>query len=353
MNFVDQAKVYVKAGDGGAGCVSFRRERYVPRGGPDGGDGGDGGDVIFQVVSDLNTLQTFRRRQHFKAHNGQAGRGKDQHGRRGADALILIPPGTLVRDAESGLVLQDFTEPGQSWVAARGGRGGRGNARFATATHQAPRYAQPGLPGEERWLALELKLLADVGLIGAPNAGKSTLLSRLSAARPKIAAYPFTTLTPGLGVVELSDERSFVLTDIPGLIEGAHRGVGMGLEFLRHVERTSVLLYVLDVSQGVEAVRKELELLQGEVKRHDAHLLEKPQAVALNKIDLVADETEVRVAAEGIAREGLPVYPVSALLGSGLPALAAGLYRMVAAEKVREAGDRTLGEEELADVWRP
>ena len=328
MNFVDEARISVKAGDGGPGCVSFRREKYVPRGGPDGGDGGDGADVVLQVDPGRNTLSCFHVNQKFRAEKGRAGRGKKQHGRNGRTLVIPVPPGTLVKDPETGEVIADLTEPGECWTAARGGRGGRGNARFVTSTRQAPRYAQKGLPGEERDLVLELKLIADVGLIGEPNAGKSTLLSRISAARPKIADYPFTTITPVLGVVEMSGLRTMVVADIPGLIEGAHQGVGMGLEFLKHVERTNILLYVLDASMGMDETVRSFETVRKEVAGYGASLMEKPQVVALNKID-VADSgvlIELRNYFQGL---NLPVYPVSAVTGQGVAGLLEEMYRMI------------------------
>jgi len=328
MDFVDQAKIYVKAGDGGLGSVSFRRERFVPRGGPDGGDGGRGGDIILMVNTGLNTLLPFRRRHHFKAKKGEAGRGKNQHGKNGTDIIIEVPPGTLIKEFETGYVLADLTDTERTWIAARGGQGGRGNARFVSSTCQAPHYAQPGLPGEERWLLLELKLIADVGLIGVPNAGKSTLLARISAARPKIADYPFTTLVPNLGVVGLSDERTMVVADIPGLLEGAHRGVGMGIDFLRHIERTRVLLYVLDASQGREAIWHDYHILRKEIGEYYAPLLKKPQVVALNKIDIISD-VDRKEAEESLAREGHGIYSISALTGSGVLSLLEGVYQLV------------------------
>lgn len=326
MIFIDEARIEVHAGHGGAGCVSFRRERFVPKGGPDGGDGGDGGDVILEVDSGMNTLYTFRHKRIFRAERGQGGSGQNRHGRRGKDVTIRVPPGTLVKDQETGDVLADLTEPGMKWIAARGGKGGMGNARFATSTRQAPRYAQPGLDGEERALVLELKLIADVGLVGAPNAGKSTLLSRLSAARPKIGDYPFTTLVPMLGVAVLSDERTFVVADMPGLIEGAHAGAGMGIEFLRHVERTRVILYVLDASD--ERAMETFGMVRGELGAHEASLLAKTSAVALNKMDLV-DDGRAKALERELAGQGVSVFPVSALTGRGLHELMEGLYRMV------------------------
>jgi len=328
MDFVDQAKIYVKAGDGGAGCVSFRRERFVPKGGPDGGDGGRGGDVIFRVNTGLNTLLSFRRKRHVKAGNGQAGKGKNQQGKSGADIEIQVPQGTVIKDSEDVFVLADLTDPSASWVAAKGGLGGKGNAHFVSSTRQAPRYAQPGLPGDERWLILTLKLIGDVGLIGLPNSGKSTLLARISAARPKIADYPFTTLVPNLGVVELSNDRTMVVADIPGLIEGAHKGVGMGLDFLRHIERTRVLLYVLDASQGKESVLHSYQTIREEIKKYHVPLIEKPQAVALNKID-ITDEVSIERAREAVAEEGHRIYTISALTGSGVSLLIEDLYKIV------------------------
>ena len=281
--FYDEVNINVKAGDGGDGCVAFRREKYVPFGGPAGGDGGNGGDVLLTVDTHLNTLHRFSKRRHFKAENGQHGRGKTQHGATGADVCIPVPPGTVVYDADSKELLGDLTKPGHELIVARGGRGGKGNARFATSTNQAPRIAEHGEPGQERNLHLELKLLADVGMVGMPNAGKSTLLAAVTAARPKIAPYPFTTLQPNLGVVVLDERTEFVLADIPGLIEGASEGKGLGHEFLRHVERTRVLFHLLyglsaDPLADFDAINKELAAF--------GHgLAEKPQLVVLNKLD--------------------------------------------------------------------
>ncbi len=325
--FVDQVKIYVKAGDGGHGCVSFRREKYVPRGGPDGGDGGRGGDVILVADPQLHTLYDFYHRVHFRAENGRPGMGKKMTGRDGEDLVLRVPVGTVVKDAETGEILGDLVSPGQRLVVARGGKGGRGNARFATPTNQAPRHAEPGRPGEERWLILELKLIADVGLVGLPNAGKSTLLSRISAARPKIADYPFTTLQPNLGVVVLSDERTFVVADLPGLIEGAHKGVGLGLEFLRHVERTRALLHVLDAS--AEDPLRDFEVVEKEMAHYQPELLKKPRAVALNKIDLLADRSRLDPVRESLEKRGHPVYLISAVTGEGLKDLLEGLWRLI------------------------
>jgi GTP-binding protein len=281
--FYDEVDIYVKAGDGGDGCVAFRREKYVPFGGPAGGDGGRGGDVLFYVDTHLNTLYRFTRRRHFKAENGQHGKGKNQHGASGTGLRVPVPPGTIVYDADSNDLLGDLTEPGQELIIAKGGRGGRGNARFATSTNQAPRVAEHGEPGEERNLHLELKLLADVGLVGMPNAGKSTLLAAVTAARPKIAPYPFTTLQPNLGVTVLDNDTEFVLADIPGLIEGASEGKGLGHEFLRHIERTRVLIHLLDgLSDDPVA---DLCAINDELEAFGHGLMEKPQVVVLNKLD--------------------------------------------------------------------
>jgi GTP-binding protein len=281
--FYDEVDIYVKAGDGGDGCVAFRREKYVPFGGPAGGDGGRGGDVLLYVDTHLNTLYRFTKRRHFKAENGQHGRGKNQHGAAGTAMRVPVPPGTVAYDADSSDLLGDLTEPGQELVVARGGRGGRGNARFTTSSNQAPRIAEHGEPGEEHDLHLELKLLADVGLVGMPNAGKSTLLAAVTAARPKIAPYPFTTLQPNLGVVVLDDETEFVLADIPGLIEGASEGKGLGHEFLRHIERTRVLIHLLD---GLSAdPLTDFDAINGELEAFGHTLAGKPQLVVLNKMD--------------------------------------------------------------------
>ena len=287
MAFVDEAKFFVKAGDGGNGCVSFRREKFVPRGGPNGGDGGRGGNVIIEADGRKRSLLDFRFRSHFKAERGQNGQGKDQYGRKGKDYIMYVPPGSSIKDAETGELLADLLGPGEYFVAASGGRGGWGNCHFATAANRAPRRATPGQPGEERWLRIELKLIADIGLIGLPNAGKSTLLSRLSAANPKVAAYPFTTLEPQLGVLHIKYAEPAIIADIPGLIKGAHKGVGLGHAFLKHVERSSILIHLLDVSQGQEQVLEDLAVIEEELRRYDADLLERRQALVLNKTDLV------------------------------------------------------------------
>ncbi len=333
--FVDQVKIYVEAGNGGAGCVSFRREKYVPRGGPDGGDGGDGGDVILIADPQVHTLYDFHHQVHFKAENGRPGRGKKMKGKDGEDLILRVPVGTVVKDAETGEILGDLVKPGQRLLVAKGGKGGRGNAHFATPTRQAPRFAEPGTPGERRWLILELKLIADVGLVGLPNAGKSTFLSVVTSARPKIADYPFTTLEPNLGVVYLPDGETFVVADIPGLIEGAHRGVGLGHDFLRHIERTRVLLFILDISRDREIVR-DFELLREELRLYNPSLLEKPFLIALNKIDLLPEGkrlTEVEELRALFPEElRLKIYPISAVTGEGIRPL---LYAL--AELIKEA----------------
>jgi GTP-binding protein len=329
--FVDQVTIHVKAGDGGNGCVSFRREKYVPRGGPNGGDGGDGGSVVLQATDDVSTLLDLKYQQRYALKHGEHGRGKDQHGARSPEFVIRVPVGTVVRDAATGQVVADLTAAGQRVVAAKGGRGGRGNARFATPTHRAPRTAEPGQPGEERILQLELKLMADIGLVGFPNAGKSTLLARVSAARPKVADYPFTTLEPHLGLVRVGDEPAFVIADIPGLIEGAHLGRGLGTQFLRHIERTAFLLFLIDIGPTAERDPVQaLEALRAELAAHDPELLDKPAAVAANKID-VADQAGPRRRLEAYCRErGYSFYAVSAATGAGIAPLLGELSRRVA-----------------------
>jgi GTP-binding protein len=319
--FIDEARIWVKAGDGGNGCVAFRREKYVPRGGPAGGDGGDGGDVILESTEHLNTLLPFRYNREFRAERGRHGEGSKRHGAEGADRIIRVPVGTLVFDEESSETLFDFTEPGQRLVVAGGGRGGRGNARFASSTNRAPRRADPGGPGEERRLRLELKLLADVGLVGFPNAGKSTLISRLSAAHPKIADYPFTTLEPCLGVVAVDEERSFVLADIPGLIEGAHAGQGLGTRFLRHVERTRLLLHLVDVSETGRDPVEDFRIVRRELAQFSPALAEKPVVVAANKIDQPSSGARQEALQRFCRQEGLPFLAISAARGDGLETL--------------------------------
>ncbi|MGD9519331.1 MAG: GTPase ObgE [Armatimonadota bacterium] len=318
--FVDEAELEIIAGKGGDGCVSFRREKYVPKGGPDGGRGGDGGSVYFVADPHLHTLLDFQYRHRFQAGAGVKGGTADRTGARGEDCSIPVPLGTQVYDADTGELLADLVAPGQRLLAARGGTGGKGNISFATATRQAPRYAELGLPGERRRVRLVLKLLADVGLIGLPNAGKSTLISRVSAARPKIAAYPFTTLEPNLGSVK-AGERSFVLADLPGLIEGAHEGVGLGHQFLRHIERTRVLIHLLDAGAPGRDLLEDLDVVNRELKFYRDDLIELPQLVAVNKIDLTGAREKAEEAAEALRGRGLEVHLVSAATGEGLEGL--------------------------------
>ncbi|MBF7083701.1 GTPase ObgE [Desulfallas sp. Bu1-1] len=327
--FYDRAKIFVKGGDGGNGCVAFRREKYVAEGGPWGGDGGKGGDVVFRGDGGLRTLVDFRYQRHYKADRGQHGRGKNMHGRSAEDLVIRVPLGTVIRDEATGQVLGDIVAEGQEVVVARGGRGGRGNARFAGPHNKAPTMAEKGEPGEERWLVLELKLLADVGLVGYPNAGKSTMISRLSAARPKIAGYPFTTLTPNLGVVSLGEGKSFVMADIPGLIEGAHSGAGLGHDFLRHVERTRLLVHVLDTA-GTEG-RDPLEdfrVINRELKLYNETLAGRPQVIAANKMDLPGSKENLARLEAGLAG-AYEIFPVSAITGAGLGELAHRVYELL------------------------
>ncbi len=322
MKFIDEVKIHVKSGDGGSGCVSFRREKCVPRGGPDGGDGGEGGDIIFEVSMSISTLLDLRHRPHLKAGRGRNGMGKDRHGANGEDLKVFVPLGTVIKDAETGDLLADLTESGESIVLLKGGRGGQGNARFATATHKAPRFAQPGEPGEERWLRLELKLMAEVGLLGLPSVGKSSLVAKVSAARPKIADYPFTTLKPHLGVVEYKNFRSFVIADIPGIIEGAHAGAGLGHRFLRHVERTKLLLHVLDISWMPERDPiREYEAINHELRLFNPELAERKQIVVINKIDLPAVKENLPLVLPWFSAQGIQVFPISAATGEGLPPL--------------------------------
>ncbi len=330
MKFIDYVKIQVKAGDGGRGCVSFRREKFIPRGGPNGGDGGRGGHVLIRAVKELNTLLDLRYRREYKAKRGEHGKGSNKHGKDGEDRLIPVPVGTIVKDAVSGEVIADLASEGAEVIAAKGGRGGLGNAHFATPTRQAPQYAQPGEPGEERELVLELKLLADVGLIGLPNAGKSTLISVISAARPKIADYPFTTLVPNLGVVKLEDFKSFVVADIPGLIEGAHRGAGLGFQFLRHVERTSILLHLVDVSDifTTDPV-EEFEKINRELVLYSPELAGKPMAVAGTKTDIAHEGARLKRLRAYCRDKGLDFFPISAATGEGINKLVKYLSRQV------------------------
>jgi GTP-binding protein len=322
MKFVDEAKIYIRSGDGGKGCVSFRREKYVPRGGPDGGDGGKGGDIVAMASKSHRTLLDMKYNQHHFAKRGDHGSGSNKTGKSASDLEIILPVGTIVSDAETGEILADLTEDGQRSILARGGIGGRGNARFATATNRAPRYAQDGIPGEERVINLELKLLADVGITGLPNVGKSTFISRISAAKPKIADYPFTTLKPNLGIVKFGDYGSFAVADIPGLIEGAHRGAGLGIKFLRHIERTSLLLHIIDISKDdYISGWEDFKTVNNELVSFSSAMIEKPQIVAINKMDLPVTQERIQAERDTFGKEGITIFPISAVTGEGIQAL--------------------------------
>jgi GTP-binding protein len=321
-SFIDEARIYVRGGDGGNGIVAWRREKFVPKGGPAGGDGGDGGSVVLVVDEGLSTLLDFRYRTEYRAPAGERGGNKDKYGAAGADMVLRVPPGTQVYDDATGKLLGDLRAHGQRFVAARGGRGGRGNIHFATPTDRAPRRAEPGTPGQERTVRLELKLLADVGLLGFPNVGKSSLIARISAARPKVADYPFTTLVPHLGMVRMSGDRSFVVADVPGLIKGAHQGAGLGHKFLRHLERTRVLIHLLELSvepgrtplRDYLAIRKELTL-------YDPELAARPELVVVNKLDLPDTRKKLATLRKTFARRKIELHAISAATGEGLPAL--------------------------------
>ena len=320
MQFIDEAEIYVKAGDGGGGAVSFRREKFVPRGGPNGGDGGSGGQVILETDERLTTLLDFRFQREFKAKNGEPGRGSDCNGR-GADDLILkVPPGTVVKDTETGSLIADLHDNGVKYVLCKGGRGGLGNMNFATSTLQAPRFAQPGTPGEEKRVRLELRLLADVGLVGFPNAGKSTLVSRVSRAKPKIADYPFTTLQPHLGVVQYKDGRSFVLSDLPGLIEGAHEGAGLGHRFLKHMARCRTMIHLIDASQDRDLLA-DYEAINRELTLFDPVLGKKAQIVAANKLDVPEAVPRAEAFAAELEKRGITVQLISGVTGEGIAKL--------------------------------
>lgn len=330
--FTDSAKVFIKSGDGGNGHVSFRREIYVPNGGPDGGDGGKGGDIIFEVDDGLNTLVDFRHVRKYVAQPGEEGGKRRCHGANGKDLIIKVPQGTVVKDMETGKVITDMSGDNRREVILKGGKGGLGNMNFATATMQAPKYAQPGQPGAELWVQLELKVLADVGLVGFPNVGKSTLLSRVSNARPKVANYHFTTLNPHLGVVNLGDGNSFVMADIPGLIEGASEGAGLGHEFLRHIERTKVLLHVVDGAsvEGRDPV-EDVHMIMEELKAYNPKLLELPQAIAANKLDAVYDDemNPLQALKDEFESQGIPVFGISAVSGEGVNELLYYLFKVL------------------------
>ena len=334
MAFIDEAKFFVKGGDGGKGCVSFRREKFVPKGGPDGGDGGDGGNVIIEASKKLSSLIDFRYRSHFMAERGAHGQGKNKHGRNGKNLVISVPTGSLIKDSETSEVIADLVADGQKILVAQGGKGGRGNTHFASSTNRTPRFAGKGIPGEERWLRIELKILADVGLIGLPNAGKSTLLSKLSAAQPKIASYPFTTLEPHLGVLQLKHHDPHIVADIPGLIEGAHIGAGLGHKFLKHIERTRMLLHILDASKPISEVIAEQQTIEQELSKFNKKLLGRRKLIVLNKIDLVEDEKQLEKLTSIFAKKNISVLAISALTGSGIDAL-----KQYVTEKLEEGLD--------------
>jgi GTP-binding protein len=331
--FIDYAKIYVQGGQGGSGACSFRREKHVAKGGPNGGDGGKGGSIVLQVDPHLQTLIDFRYKKRYVARHGQHGMGKNRQGRDAPDIVVRVPAGTVVRDAETEEILADLVEAGDIFVAARGGKGGRGNARFVTSTHQAPREWEVGEPGEERWLTLELKVIADVGLVGKPNAGKSTLLSKLSAAQPKIADYPFTTLQPNLGIVRFGDYDSFVMADIPGLIEGAHTGKGLGLQFLRHIERTRVICYIIDPQENQPL--KSYTILRNELKKYSQVLIQKPSLVVFSKKDSWTDE----ISEDMLKKIPGPYITISSVTGEGLKELLNAIWkelRLVLEQEERE-----------------
>ncbi len=325
--FIDQANIWIKAGDGGHGCMSFRREKFIPKGGPDGGDGGKGGDVFFEAVNNVDTLLDFAGKHHWRAGNGQPGEGCLRQGSDGEDLVIRVPPGTLIIDTEIDLTLKDLNEVGMKVCVCRGGKGGKGNKTFAGPTNQSPRYATPGQPGQERNIKLELKLIADVGLVGLPNAGKSTLVSRCSQARPKIADYPFTTLEPVLGIVELSDFRRYVLADLPGLIEGASEGSGLGHDFLKHIERTKIIAHIIDIMpvDGSDPFEN-YKTIRSELNKYSEALGQKPEVIIANKTDLDHDGKALRELEEKLQK---PIHPISAVTGSGIKELAELLWQKV------------------------
>lgn len=347
--FVDHVTVYVKGGDGGDGMVAFRREKYIPYGGPAGGDGGHGANVIFEVDEGLRTLMDFRYQRHFKAPRGEHGKSKNMHGRAGEDMVVPVPPGTVVKDADDGTVIADLVEHGQRAVIAKGGRGGRGNSRFATPQNTAPELSEKGEPGLERNVTLELKVLADVGLVGFPSVGKSTLLSVVSAAKPKIADYHFTTLAPNLGLVETEDQRTFVMADLPGLIEGAHEGVGLGHQFLRHIERTRVIVHVIDMS-GLEGRDpfEDYETINHELEQYNMRLLERPQIIVANKMDMPDAEDNLSLFKEELNDPSIQIFPISAYTRTGLNDLLYAIADLL--DETEEMPLYELGEEESEAV---
>jgi len=325
--FIDEAEIFIKAGDGGNGCVSFRREKYIPKGGPDGGDGGDGGSVYMKADENISTLMDITMRKEWNAQRGQDGMGKCKSGKKGEDLTIQVPPGTIIKDTDLGLVIKDLSHPDQIICLAKGGRGGKGNTHFATSTNQTPRFAEEGKPGQLRHIRLELKLIADVGLVGLPNAGKSTLLSRVSSAHPKIAPYPFTTLQPYLGIVPLSDFRRLVLADIPGLIKGSHQGHGLGHDFLRHIERTRIILHLVDISpiDGSDPV-KNYHTIRQELAQYSNLLAQKPEIIVASKIDLDGDHEKLRAFRQKLGKNTLAI---SSVTGSGLGELTEKLWHKI------------------------
>ncbi len=334
MDFLDEVVIRVRSGDGGDGCISFRREKYIPKGGPNGGDGGKGGDVVVKATSGLYSLVDLSFKRFFQAKRGAHGRGKNCTGRNGADLIINVPVGTVIKDEETGEIIADLIEDGQKEVIVKGGKGGRGNQHFATSVNRAPRFAEPGQPGQEKRIRLILKSIADVGLVGFPNAGKSTLLSRMSKARPKIAPYPFTTMYPNLGVVSFDDHHNFslIMADIPGLIEGAHKGRGLGHRFLRHIERTKLLLYVLDITFAPQHddLIEDFDIIQREMAEFDISLLEKPQIAAINKMDIYNPSIHrpVEEVQRSLLIRGISSFPISAKTGEGIDDLKEGIYRI-------------------------
>lgn len=341
--FIDETKIHVEGGGGGSGCVAFRREKYVPRGGPSGGDGGDGGSVILRVSTNVSTLNGFRYKHHFRATRGNHGEGSNRHGRNGVDVYVEVPPGTVVMNDDKLLQLAELLKDGQTWVAAKGGQGGKGNARFKSSVNQAPRFAQDGESGEARWIRLELKLLADVGLVGFPNAGKSSLLARISAARPRVAGYPFTTINPVLGVVEGDGYETFVMADIPGIIEGAHLGQGLGTRFLRHLERTRVLIHMVDLSpdSGRDPVQ-DLEIIEAEIREYSEELATRTCLLAFNKMDLAPPDELMQRLRLRAKEKGLPWMEISTATGAGLQDLVRAVFRKLReVDAAAETGEDT------------
>ena len=332
--FIDFAEILISAGNGGDGAVTFRREKYVPKGGPSGGNGGNGGSVFIEAHHNLATLLDFRYRKKYSAGKGEPGGNSRKDGKNGKDVVIKVPVGTVIKDAESGKILYDLDEDGARVVAAKGGKGGKGNSNFATPTNQTPRFAEPGKPGEEKKIVLELKLIADVGLVGFPNAGKSTLISAISAARPKIADYPFTTLEPNLGIVQYKDYQSFTVADIPGIIEGAHEGKGLGLKFLRHIERTKVLVYLIDITS--ENYEEDYKVLRNELKSYSRKLAQKPGLVVLSKSDLVEESEITKLLKKKLKKLDNKIHIISAATGSGIDKFLDLTWEMIQKEKKQE-----------------